>query len=219
MRRGTQNGLSALIVIAVPVILIGNALWLLINPWVVEAQYALPGFPDPQGLSDGERTDLAITGIRSIRPGGDGVELLREARLPTGDPAFVQREISHMEDVRALVAGFLRAWAVAVAVAIAAAIALRRLGPPGSVGPPLVAGALLTVGAMALAGLIMLVSFEFFFDGFHGVFFEGDSWRFNETYTLRALYPDAFWGVAGGAMAALVLLQAAALIAVVRRRR
>ncbi len=66
---------------------------------------------------------------------------------------------------------------------------------------------------MALVGLIMLINFEFFFDGFHGVFFEGDSWRFNSSYLLRQLYPDFFWGVAGGAMAALVTLQAVALVA------
>lgn len=219
MRRGTAIGLSALIVAAIPLILIGNALWLLINPWFVEAQYALPGFPEPAlALSDEDRTDLAITGMRSIRPGGEGVELLREARLPSGDPAFEQREITHMQDVRSLIAGFLWAWGVALLAALAAVLALRRWGDPGRAGRALLGGALLTVGAMALAGLVMLVDFELLFDGFHGVFFEGDSWRFNETFLLRSLYPDAFWGVAGGVMAALVLAQAGGLILFARRR-
>ena len=219
MRCRLAVALSALIVAAVPVVLIGNTLWVLINPWFVHAQYSLPGFPaDSYGLSDQERTDLAVSGIRSIRPGSDGVELLREARLPSGDPAFEEREIQHMEDVRDLVAGFLTAWAIALALGVAAALGLRRLGARGSAGRALVRGAILTVAAMAPVGLIMLLNFEFFFDGFHGLFFEGDSWRFSSNYTLRLLYPDFFWGVAAGTMAALVVLQAVALIAGFRRR-
>ena len=219
MRRKLAIALSVLIAAAVPAILIGNTLWMLINPWLVHAQYALPGFPaDPHGLSDQERTDLAVTGIRSIRPGPDGVELLREARLPSGDPAFEEREIQHMGDVRSLVAGFLTVWAIALVLAVAAALGLRRLGAPGSVGRALVAGAYLTVAAMALVGLIMLIDFEFFFDGFHGVFFEGDSWRFNSSFLVRQLYPDFFWGVAGGTMTALVVLQALALVVGFRQR-
>jgi Protein of unknown function (DUF1461) len=217
--------LSALIVAAVPVVLIGNALWVLVNPWLVHAEYALPGFPDDDfDLSDQERTDLAVTGVRSIRPGGDGVEQLREARLPDGNPAFVEREIQHMEDVRSLVTGSLIAWGIALVLAVSASLALRRLGGPapfrlrwtreaGPVGSALVAGACLTIVAIGLAGVVMLIDFELFFDGFHGVFFEGDSWQFSDKYTLRQLYPDFFWGVAGGAMAALVAFQVAALIA------
>jgi integral membrane protein (TIGR01906 family) len=201
-----------LIVAAVPAILVGNTLWVLINPWFVHAQYAVPGFPDSHRLSDQERTDLAVRGIRSIRPGSTGTEL-REARLSSGDRAFEEREIQHMADVRGLVSGFLTAWAIALVLAVAAALGLRRLGATRSVRRALVAGALLTIAAMGLVGLIMLINFEFFFDGFHGAFFEGESWRFNSSYVLRQLYPDFFWGVAGGTMAALVVLQALALLA------
>jgi integral membrane protein (TIGR01906 family) len=220
MRRRMAAALSALLVAAIPAILIGNTLWILMNSWFIEAQYALPGFPaDSQGLRDQERTDLAITGIRSIRPNGEGVALLRDARLPSGEPAFEEPEIPHMEDVRGVVGGFLTAWAIALALAVAAALGLGRLGDPGSVGRALVGGALLTVAAMALVSVIMLVNFDAFFGAFHRIFFEGDSWRFSSSFTLRRLYPDTFWGVAAGAMAALVVLQAAALVVGVRRLR
>jgi len=218
MRREPAGVLPLLITGAVPLILVGNALWLLINPWLVDVEYALPGFPDTPGLSKGERSELADAGIDSIRPAGDGVELLREARLPSGDPAFEQREISHMDDVRGLVAAVLAAWAIALTLAFGVALWLRRRGDPDAVRRALGRGAGLTLGAMTVLGLVMLIDFEFFFDGFHAVFFEGDSWRFNETYTLRQLYPDFFWGVAGAALAAFVLIQAVALALVVRRR-
>lgn len=220
MRRRIAIALSALIVVALPLILVGNTLWVLTNSWFVEAQYALPGFPDdPQGLPDQERTELAIRGIDSIRPTGEGVSLLRDARLPGGDPAFEQREIDHMEDVRALIAAVLIAWAVALVLAVAAVLGLRRLGDPGSVGRALVLGAVLTVAVMALVGVVMLVNFDAFFDSFHAVFFEGDSWRFDSSFTVRRLYPYFFWGVAGATMAALVALQAGALVIAARRRR
>lgn len=225
LARGTgwrmpATALSTLIVAAIPIILIGNTVWLLMNPWFVEAQYSLPGFPsDTRGLSDQARTDLAITGIRSVRPYGDGVELLREARLPSGEPAFREREVSHMEDVRGIVAGFLTAWAIALVCAVTAAVGLRRLGNPGSVSRSVLKGALLTIAAMVLIGAFAVVDFDAFFSAFHGIFFEGDSWRFDSSFTLRRLYPDIFWGVAAGTMAAIVLLQAAALVAGLRRRQ
>ncbi len=219
MRPKLAAVLAALIVAAVPAVLIGNALWVMVNPWLVHAQYAIPGFPDDAfGLSDAERTDLALTGVDSIRPGTEGVELLREARLPSGGEAFDQREIDHMQDVRGLMAAFFILWAAALALGIAAALALRRLGSGRRISVALKRGAVLTLAVMAAAGLVMLVDFEFFFDGFHGIFFEDETWEFNETYLLRQIYPDFFWGVAGAAIAAAVALQALVLFAAFRGR-
>lgn len=47
---------------------------------------------------------------------------------------------------------------------------------------------------------------------FHGVFFEGDSWRFADGATLRWLYPDAFWAFSAGVLVVLVAIQAVALV-------
>lgn len=219
MRPKLAAVLAALIVAAVPAVLIGNALWVMVNPWLVHAQYAIPGFPDDaRGLSDADRTDLALTGIDSIRPGTEGVELLREARLPSGGEAFEEREIDHMQDVRQLITAFFVLWAAALALGIAAALALRRLGSGEEITVALRRGAVLTVAAMAAAGLVMAVDFEFFFDGFHGVFFEDETWEFNETYLLRQIYPDFFWGVAAATMAAAIAIQALVLVAAFRGR-
>lgn len=202
---------------ALPAILLGNALWVAAGPWLPEAEYGLPGFPAPYiELSGSEREELADAGIRSIRPGGEGIAELREATLPGGEPAFRQREIVHMEDVRGVVGAFLAAWAAGMLVVGAGGLALARIGPPGAFGRALLAGSALSVAAMAAAGLVMLVSFEAFFESFHGLFFEGDSWRFSETYTLRSLYPDEFWTVAGALVAVLVAGQAALVVLAVR---
>lgn len=206
------TALSALIVVAVPVALVGNSVWLLLGPWLVDAQYALPGFPvDPDGLQGSARAELAKTGVESVRPAGAGVELLREARLPDGAPAFDAREVSHMAEVRAVMRGLLVAWLAAVAALAVSCLALRRAGEWTAATRALRRGALLTLAAIALTGLVMAVSFETFFDAFHALFFEGDTWRFSNQDTLRQLYPDAFWAIAATTAALLITLQAAAL--------
>ncbi len=218
MRRDVAAALSALIVVAIPTILVGNALWVLLTSWFIDAQYALPGFPDdPQGLDDHERAALAKAGVRAIRPGGDGVATLREARLPDGIRAFELRELRHLEDVRGVVAGFLTAWAIALVAGVGAMLALLRLGGLASLRWSLTWGLRVTVGAMAAAGVVMAIDYDAFFDAFHGLLFEGDSWRFNRRFLLRRLYPDAFWAVASGVLVGLVLLQAGAVALALRR--
>jgi integral membrane protein (TIGR01906 family) len=211
--------LSALVVIATPAVTTGNALWVLMTPALVEVEYALPGFPeDEEGLDDDERKRLAKLGIDAIRPFGEGVGVLEQARFPDGEEAFEQREIDHMQDVRDLIAAFMVAWAAALVAGALAVVWLRRRGPSGAAPRALRRGALFTLGAMALAGVVMLIDFEFFFDGFHGIFFEDETWEFNDAYTLRRIYPDFFWGAAGGALAALVAAQAGALLLGLRSR-
>ena len=155
--------------------------------------------------------------MRSISPwNGDGVELLRAARLPDGAPAFDAREIAHMSDVRGVVRGFMVAWLAGVVALVAGALALR--GSPPALRRALTRGSLATLVLFAALGLLMLVGFDSFFTGFHGLFFEGDSWRFADGSTLLSLYPDAFWSVAGGAAAVLVLAQAGLVLWFARAR-
>ena len=207
MRRSSPLGI--IVTVAVPAVLLGNALLILLVPWMADVQYAIPGFPDdPLGLTGEDRSDLAETGIRSIWPIGQGTELLEEATLPDGEAAFQAKEILHMDDVRHLVRTILAIWLVAL---VAGAVALHALFRRAGRAPSLTAlgrGARLTLILMAVVGLFMLVSFEFFFDGFHAIFFEGDTWKFADFYTLRRIYPDAFWGIASAFFAILVLAQA-----------
>ncbi len=206
--------LSLLIAICVPLVILGNSLIVLLVPWMADLQYSLPGFPaDEFGLERGERADLAATGIRSIWPVGDGTALLAEATLPDGGEAFEGSEISHMEDVRGLVRAVLLAWLSAVAVLAGAFAWLRvragRFGETARAG--LRWGGVATLALFAAIGLLMLIGFDVVFDGFHGIFFEGDSWKFDDDLTLRRLYPDAFWGIAAAWLVILVLSQAAGL--------
>lgn len=212
--------LAAVVALALPAVFVGNALLLLVHPWLVDAQYALPGFPEPYiDLASDQRSGLAGTGVRAISPwNGDGVELLRDARLPGGEPAFDSREVAHMSDVRAVVAGFMVAWMIGVVALTGSVIALHRAGAGALLWRGLGWGAGATLAAFAALGLYMLADFDAFFTSFHGVFFEGDSWRFASDDTLLSLYPDQFWGFAAGAAAVLILLQAVGALLASRRR-
>lgn len=216
MRDRPASSLLIVIVLCVPLVVLGDAVAILLIPWMADLQYALPGFPDdPFGLAGGDRAELAETGIRAIWPLGAGPGLLREANLPGGGAAFTPGEVSHMEDVRTLVRAAATLWVAALVLLTAAIAWLRRNG--GAAGSGVVRrglglGGLLTFGLIGVAGLLMLIGFDTAFDGFHGIFFEGDSWKFDDDRTLRRLYPDAFWGIAAAALVILALAQATALV-------
>jgi len=238
--RPASHILVAVIAVAVPLVITGTAVIALFQPWIVQAQYSLPGFPaDPGGAKSGsgdpsgggrsgagsgeaavittaERTELAETGVRSVAPLGPGTGLLREARLPDGAAAFSPREIAHMEDVRDLTRSIAALWLFALAAGLVAGLSLRRAGYAGRVRAGLRLGALATLAAVAVTGLAMLVSFGTIFDRFHELFFAPESWQFATDDTLIRLYPEAFWALGSAALVTLILLQAAVCLAVTR---
>ena len=93
--------LAVLIAVTVPGVLVVNALRVLSTDTWVRWELGRDGFPpDRYGLDEQQREALALTGLRSIEPGSEGIVLLERATLPDGSPAFDQRELAHMEDVR-----------------------------------------------------------------------------------------------------------------------
>lgn len=197
------------VAVAVPLVIVGNALLVLLIPWHADVQYAMPGFPDPPFiLSDGTRAELARDGIVSIWPIGPGDRVLEDARLGSGAAAFGEDEVSHMADVRVVVQVALSFWAVAMIglVVVSVSIGLNRLRRS------LRAGAWLTLGAFVAIGLLSLLSFDQLFTAFHEVLFEDGTWTFPTDSTLIGLYPERFWVTATGALVLLSVFQALAVI-------
>jgi integral membrane protein (TIGR01906 family) len=213
VRRAAVIVATAAVAIAVPGILIGNGLWLLMNDWYVHAEYARPGFPDDRyGFTKAERTELALVGLRSIHPKhGEGVQLLREARLPDGSDAFTEAEVEHMGDVRSLVGILLRFSLIGLAAILVLAVASRLGYARGFLPRALFFGSVFTLGAGAVLGVIMLIDFDWFFTQFHLALFEGWTWYFGYEDTLLRLYPDVFWSDFAIVLTALVFLQAVGL--------
>jgi len=200
----------AAIGLAVTPIFVVNAFRLLATDTFVRHEIDRGGFPpDRYGLTTNERRRLALTGLHSILPGGEGIALLQQATLPDGSRAFDSRELRHMRDVRSRLGAAYTAQLAALFVIIALAIGLHRSRRWRSVVPwGLLLGSVLTLGIAALAVPVILLGFDGFFLRFHEVFFSGDTWRFSDTDTLLRIYPEAFWQDTAKLAAAIVVAQA-----------
>jgi integral membrane protein (TIGR01906 family) len=225
MRPAAAVCVTVAVAVLVPPFLATTALRIVANDWIVSFAYGPGGVPDDRyGMDEDDRARLARVGLDSIRPGTDGIALLEAARLPDGTAAFDRRELTHMQDVRNAVGVAFAIQAVTTLALLAATVGLawgRATRRPLARGWQ--AGALATLGIAAVLGLFMLLAWDRFFVDFHGVFFEGDSWRFSRTDTLLRLYPDELWIVVAAWIAGLTvtmaLLAAAAATLALRRVR
>jgi integral membrane protein (TIGR01906 family) len=209
---------SVAVTLAVPAILVVNGIRVVTNDRYVEAVYDYGRVPDDRyGLGAEARERLALIGLRSIEPSSEGVQLLRDARLPNGDPAFNARELAHMEDVRTAVSRAYRFQLIAAILIGILAVLLGLMGSTRAVVPVALArGAVLTFVVAVVVGIVAAVSYSSFEEPFHRLFFEGDSWRFAETDTLRRLYPDRFWLDTAVVIGVLAVLQAAVVLFLAR---
>lgn len=198
----------AAIAIAVAVVFVVNGFRIVATEGHIRYEYHRGGLPSDTGLSVTERRSLALVGLASIRPRSDGIGLLERATLPDGTAAFGERELAHMADVRRL---YGRALALQVALVVAlvtAAIGLRRTSQRTLVPRGVIMGSVATLVVVALLVPVMLLGFDRFFEDFHGVFFEGDSWRFAPGDTLLRIYPEQFWERTSQVIALLIVAQA-----------
>jgi integral membrane protein (TIGR01906 family) len=209
--------LQAVIVVAVPVVLVVLPIRVLMHPRWVHFEYSRPDFPpDAFGFTTQERTQLAVIGVDSII-GPRGVVVLQGAKLPDGSPAFNEREISHMQDVRVVTANVYLAQAVLFIAAIAAVIGLVRGQAQGAASGALLTGAIVTIALLAALIVFVLTGFDTFFTDFHRVFFSGNTWLFDYTDTLIRLYPVQFWFDAATVIGATSLVEAIVLGVVARQ--
>ena len=194
MNRWLKAVLQAVIVAAVPIVLVVMPIRVLMHPRWVLFEYARPNFPpDVFGFSAQERTRLAITGIESIIGPRGGV-VLQEAQLADGPPAFNEREVSHMLDVRVVTGNIYLAQVALLMAAAVAMITLTRQHETRAAAPAaLLTGAIATIVLLVALVFFVLTGFDTFFTAFHRVFFSGDTWLFNFSDTLIRLYPPQFW--------------------------
>jgi integral membrane protein (TIGR01906 family) len=185
--------LQGVIVAAVPVVLVVMPIRVLMHPRWVYFEYGRPDFPpDDFGFTPQERTRLAITGIDSII-GPRGVVVLQEAKFSDGSPAFNEREINHMLDVRVVTANIYLAQGVLFTAAVMAVVALVRGNAQAAACVAMLTGAIVTVVLLVALVVFVLTGFDTFFTTFHHVLFSGDTWLFDYTDTLIRLYPVQFW--------------------------
>ena len=204
--------LVVVIAVVTPPTLIANAMRLLATDTFVRHELGRDGFPpDRYGFTDEQREALALLGLRSIQAGSEGIVLLERTTLPDGSPAFDERELSHMADVRALFVPIQRGSLVVLLAIAVLALALARTRLRAVVPRGLLAGALATLAVAILLVPVILLGFDGFFTRFHEMFFEGDTWRFSSTDTLIRIYPERFWEDVSALAAVITVGQALVL--------
>ena len=219
LRRIARN----LIAVSLPVLLLTLNIHLVTAGWFLRFEYHRPGFPeDTYGFSTTERLQLADTCITYLQTGAD-ISLLADLTLADGQPAFDQRELSHMADVQA-VYGYLPPARIASLVILTVGIALLVGLKTAARDIPraLIRSGIGTCVLLVAAGLFMALAWDTFFETFHALFFTGDSWLFRHSDTLIRLFPIRFWVDAASLIVILqaveALLGAAAVWLYVRRK-
>jgi len=195
-----KTALSYLTSLLTPIVLIGLALRILLSPLYYTVEYNMPYFPaDEYGFTKEDRLQWAPYAVEYLVNDED-ISYLGDLQFEDGSSLYNERELKHMEDVKNVVQGTLRVWYISLALIIVLAIVstqkvwmsaftggLRR-GGWWMIG---LAGAL---GFIAGAGILLNPNiFWVFFEWFHTLFFEGDSWLFYYSDTLIRLFPIRFW--------------------------
>jgi len=213
-----------LVVVAVPVVLTVIAVRIVMSPMFLQLEYNRPGFPeDPFGLTTEQRLLYAPPAVEYLL-NNEGIEYLEDLRLPRDivpvgvcvpapeDPTlcyrFNERELQHMEDVKAVTRW---TYFTGIGLSVLGGMALLYLSQVslGHLRVALTGGSMLTFGIIGVIVLLAVTAWDVFFTGFHRIFFEGDSWLFRYSDTLIRLFPEQFWFDAALLIGTIVIVGAA----------
>jgi integral membrane protein (TIGR01906 family) len=136
-----------------------------------------------------------------------------------GSPAFDSAAVSHLMDVRAVLADARLATGIAaLLLATYTGLCVTR-GRVDRLRAGMRAAAVVCMLLVVLAVVAALTDFSSFFAGFHGLFFKSGTWTFPADSLLIRLFPERFWEAAGAVWGALVLLGGGVLLAASRLTR
>jgi integral membrane protein (TIGR01906 family) len=185
--------LGYLLAASTPVVISVLAILVLLSPVFMELEYRRPGFPeDEYGFSREERLYYGNL-TRRYLISSMTLDDLRSLEFAEGGPIYIERELSHLKDVKVVLGGVLRVFFGSLIVfAVSAITAITRDWREGFFDS-LKWGGRITAGLLVLILLLTVVSFQALFTNFHRIFFEGDSWLFFYSDTLIRLFPIRFW--------------------------
>lgn len=193
MKLNFKSILHLLVTLSVPIILSTLVILALLSPLFVNLEYRRPGFPaDSYGFSTAERLDYGNQTRRYLVT-NQSLDVLRSLQFVTGEPLYKERELTHLEDVKVVIQGLLKAFYGAAGVVIAGALIARWKGWQADFVGALSRGGRLTTLLLVAILVFTLISFRALFVFFHRIFFEGDSWLFFYSDTLIRLFPIQFW--------------------------
>jgi len=200
---------SLAFVLLLPLLVISTSLRGLVS----DRDFMLRGFQDNQvavttGLDDAQLQRIADAFVAYFQ-GPPGQIQMQVTVFGQSRALFNDREVTHMEDVQALIQWFLRIQLVAGAVVVlrvAFGIVFDR--SPAAIGREMLWSTGLMVALVVLVGVLSLMDFEGLWTRFHQIAFRNDLWQLDPTRDyLIMLFPEPFWFTATIRMATTVALQ------------
>jgi integral membrane protein (TIGR01906 family) len=200
---------SVAFVLMLPLLIIGTSL----RGLVTDRDFILGGFRDydvaaTTGLDDPQLQRIADAFVAYFQaPPGQiqmQVTAFGQQRL-----LFNDREVSHMEDVQALVQFFLRMQVVAaVVVGVRLVVALVLDRGVVNLGRDMLFSTALMVTLVVLVGIASAIDFDALWTRFHQIAFRNNLWLLDPTRDyLIMLFPEPFWYAATIRMATSVAVQ------------
>ena len=184
---------SALVTLSIPIIISVLSILVLLSPIFTNLEYHRPGFPDDSyGFTTAERLDFGNQ-TRRYLISSNTLEDLNQLVFENGDPIYIERELSHLEDVKIVLQGVLKVFYGAAAVYVLGGLIARSRDWQTIYLKAIFLGGKITAGILVMILFLTLISFQALFTNFHLLFFEGDSWLFFYSDTLIRLFPVQFW--------------------------
>lgn len=182
-----------LVSIMTPFVILMISVRILISPLFAQIEYQLPGFPeDPFGFTLEDRLRWSEPSIKYL-VNSEGIGYLESLRFENGEPIYNSSELSHMEDVKAVVTGMRIALAAFTVTLLILTVINMKRGKKHLIMKAFNIGGWGVLGLIAGILMLLVISFDQLFTWFHQVFFESGTWRFYTSDTLIRLFPMRFW--------------------------
>lgn len=193
VKKWVRGSLQTVIVVLVLLALLMTGVRLLLTKAFTDIEYNMPYFPeDPYGMTKEQRLKWGWVASEYLMNDAD-ISFLGDLTFEDGSPLYNERELSHMEDVKALTKTFINVWVIALIGLAALTVAAWRGGWMAEYKQMVSKAGLYTIIILGTLVLFILLSFDALFTGFHRIFFEGDTWLFYYSDTLIRLFPIRFW--------------------------
>jgi integral membrane protein (TIGR01906 family) len=182
------------LVAALPVFLVLTGVRIVTSDLFLKVEYNRPGFPaDPYGFSKADRLHYAPYAVNYLLNDA-GISYLGDLTFDNGLPLYNPRELQHMEDVKTVMRAALKIHlALSLALAVTVALLAWKRETRWALRWGLFAGGIFTIFLIVVLVVLIFANWTFFFDGFHEIFFKGNSWLFSNSDTLIRLFPQQFW--------------------------
>jgi integral membrane protein (TIGR01906 family) len=182
-----------LVSLAVPILLLITAVFILMRPAFLEFEYRQPDFPpDTFGFTTNDRLQYAGVAVEYLVNSAN-ISFLGNETFPNGTSLYQPQELSHMQDVKTVVQKTFFAWWIIFIGMIAVAVWGRSIGWFSVYLKALANGGWLTIALILVSLIFVFTSFYDLFTWFHELFFTSGTWMFAYSDTLIRLFPLRFW--------------------------